>query len=73
MQIPKNLFKKKVDRALQSYLKDLLDPENMGRSVYPTSPNRAVTVEAVKRASDVLLLMGVPHRNWTTGLFIESV
>lgn len=73
MQIPKNLFKKKMDRALQTYLKDLLDPENMGKSVYPTSPNCAVTTEVVKRASDVLLLMGVPHRNWTTGLFIESV
>ena len=73
MQIPKNVFKKRVDRVLQTYLKALLEPENIGKSVYPTSPNRAIAVEAVKRASDVLLLMGVPHRNWGTGLFIESV
>lgn len=72
MQIPKNLFKKKVDGALQSYLKALLDPENVGKSVYPMSPSRAITIEVVKRASDVLLLMGVPHRNWGTGLFIDS-
>ena len=73
MQIPKNLFKKRVDRVLQTYLKALLEPENMGKSVYPTSPNLAITAEVVNRASDVLLLMGVPHRNWGTGLFIESV
>ena len=72
MQIPKNLFKKKVDRVLQSYLKALLDPENVGKSVYPLSPSRAVTAVVVKRASDVLLLMGVAHRNWGTGLFIDS-
>ena len=73
MQIPKNLFKKKVDSVLQTYLKAVLAPENMGKSVYPLSPSRAVTAAVVKRASDVLLLMGVPHRNWGTGLFIESV
>lgn len=72
MQIPKNLFKKKVDRVLQNYLKVLMDPENVGKSVYPLSSNRAITIEVVKRASDVLLLMGVPHRNWGTGLFIDS-
>ena len=72
MQIPKNLFKKKVDRVLQNYLKILMDPENVGKSVYPLSPNRAITIAVVKRASDVLLLMGVSHRNWGTGLFIDS-
>ena len=73
MQIPKNLFKKKVDRVLQNYLKILMDPENVGKSVYPMCSNRAIAIEVVKRASDVLSLMGVPHRNWGTGLFIDSI
>ena len=73
MQISKNLFKKKVDRGLQTYLKTLLAPENAGKSLYPESPSRAISDEIVKRASDVLLLMGVPHKNLGTRLFIESV
>ena len=73
MQIPKNLFKKRVDRVLQNYLKVLMDPEIVGKSVYPLGSNRAINIEVVKRASDVLSLMGVPHQRNGNAITVEKL